>query len=104
MYIEELVPGVNLEDYHNEFKGIIDENTKELDWLNTIAAFANTEGGCLYIGVDNRTHKVLALDHHTIDKVSLLVQQKIKERITPSVRYRVDTIPVNGITPARYVL
>ena len=44
------------------------------------------------------------MDHHTIDKVSLLVQQKIKERITPSVRYRVDTIPVNGITPARYVL
>ena len=36
---------------------------KEISWIKTLAAFANTNGGRMYIGVDNISHKILALDH-----------------------------------------
>ena len=53
MYIEDLIPGLNIEDYSNEFKGIIEEgedqkgSRKEISWLKELCAFANTKGGTL---------------------------------------------------------
>ncbi len=105
MYIEELIPKINLEDYNNEFKGIIGEkNSNDFGWLKTIAAFANTCGGNLYIGVDNRTHKVLSLDHRTVDQLSLLINQRVRERITPAIKYSIQPIPADNTVPTRYVL
>ena len=77
MHIEELLPGINLEDKSTEFKGIILDGKKEngssadIGWLKTIASFANTEGGCLYVGVKDKSHEVVALDHTTADKIIL---------------------------------
>ena len=49
MLLEDLIPGLNIEDTRNEFKGTIEEGksedsgkVKEIGWLKTIAAFANT--------------------------------------------------------------
>ena len=56
MFIEELVPNVNLETAEIEFKGLIEEGSspsgpaKEISWIKTLAAFANTNGGRMYIG------------------------------------------------------
>ena len=84
MLFEELVPNTNLEDYEVEFKGIINEGfdneTKqrvENGWLKEIAAFANTFGGVLYVGVENKTHKIVALSHECADKIALMVQRLI---------------------------
>ncbi|MDD7213251.1 MAG: ATP-binding protein, partial [Candidatus Enterosoma sp.] len=61
MYIEELIPGLNIEDSSNEFKGIIEEgedqkgSRKEISWLKELCAFANTKGGTLYVGVHDKT-------------------------------------------------
>lgn len=110
MFFEELVPGVNLESRNVEFKGMIEEGnaasgkSKEMGWLKTMAAFANTEGGNLYIGVDNRTHTVLAMDHTTADKTVLLVHRKAREHFEPAVDYDIQPIPCTEYTPTRYVL
>ena len=51
MFIEELVPNVNLETAEIEFKGLIEEGpspsgpAKEISWIKALAAFANTNGG-----------------------------------------------------------
>lgn len=105
MYIEDLLPGINLEDYHTEFKGIIsDKDEKEIGWLKTLAAFANTDGGDMYIGVDNKTHKVLSLDHHMVDQLTLMVNRLVREKITPSIRFHINPVPVGKMVPSRYVL
>ncbi len=112
MLIEELIPGINIEDTRTEFKRIIEEGksedsgkAKEIGWLKTIAAFANTFGGALYIGVDNKTHKIVSLDHDAADKTILMLTRLIKQRIEPSISYSVDTIPIKEADkPTRYIL
>ena len=105
MTIEELVPGINIEDVNTEFKGILEEgDNQEVGWLKTLAAFSNTDGGKLYVGVENKTHKVLALDHTTADKVSLMVNRQIRNRLQPVIPYDIQAIPVRSGKGSRYVL
>lgn len=111
MLFEELVPNTNLEDYEVKFKGIINEGfdneTKqrvENGWLKEIAAFANTFGGVLYVGVENKTHKIVALSHECADKIALMVQRLIPLHIEPPIRYTIEKIPVPEVSPTRYVL
>lgn len=111
MFIEDLVVGVNLEDEFNEFKGIIKEGINEkngerfeIGWLKEIAGFANSQGGKLYIGVDNKTHKILALDHSEADRIVLMVHRLIKEHIEPNIKYKITKIDVPDTKPTRYIL
>lgn len=111
MYLEELVPGINIEDKNNEFKRFLEEGksedsgkNKEIGWLKTIAAFANTEGGVLYVGVDNSTHKIISLSHDAADKLILMLRRQIKEKIDPQIKYEVNCIPVKEETETRYVV
>ena len=112
MLIEELIPSINIEDTQNEFKRIIEEGksedsgkSKEISWLKTIAAFANTFGGTLYIGVDNSTHKIISLDHDSADKIILMINRQIKQRIEPSISYKIETIPIkNKNQKTRYII
>lgn len=111
MLLEELIPGLNIEDTKNEFKGILEEGksedsgkVKEIGWLKTIAAFANTEGGTLYIGIENKSHKIVSLDHDTADKIVLMVHRQIKQRLEPSIKYSIDSIAINESAQTRYIL
>lgn len=103
MYISDLVDGINLETKDVEFKGVIDE-ANSVKWLKTLVAFANTDGGTMYIGVDNKTHKILALDHDTTDKILLMVNRLVKQRIDPKISMVIDSIPVPGTDPIRYII
>lgn len=105
MLLETMLPGENLEDSTTEFKGIIREgNGEEIKWLRTLAAFANTQGGRLFIGVEDKTHKVVALDHQTADKVSLMIHRQIKDKIEPALDYDMKAYPFPASEPTRYVL
>ena len=110
MYIEEIVPNINLETKNIEFKGMIQEGksesgkAKEIGWLKTLTAFANTEGGKMYIGVDNQSHEILALDHKTADKAALMIHRQIRERVEPAMDYDIQPIPCAGTMPTRYIL
>lgn len=111
MLIEDLVSGVNLEDENNEFKGIIKEgiNPKnneryEIGWLKELVGFANSSGGNLYIGVEDKNHKIVALDHKEADSVILMAHRLIKEHIEPNITYKISKIDVPNTKPTRYVL
>lgn len=99
-----------LEDKKTEYKGIIkegkNENGKslELGWLKNIVAFANTDGGRLLIGVEDKSHKIVALDKKTADKTILLIHRQIKERIEPDISYDIKGINVNLGDDTRYFL
>ena len=105
MLLEEILPGTNLETQTTEFKGMISEgNGKEQRWLRTLAAFANTQGGDLYVGVEDKSHKVVALDHQTTDKTVLMIHRQIAEKIDPMLDYSIDAIPFPNAVPTRYIL
>ena len=56
MLLEDLIPGINIEDDKTEFKRFLEEGksedsgkNKEIGWLKSFAAFANTDGCTFYI-------------------------------------------------------
>jgi len=110
MFIEELIPGVNLEDKNTEFKGIIKEGKDkdgkllETGWLKTLCAFANTDGGKMYIGVEDKTHKITALDHKLADAVIRMIYRQIREKIEPGLDLEIKTISVTGGEQIRYII
>jgi len=105
MYIEELIQDAYLESKTVEYKGIIKEgNKEEVGWLKTLVAFANTDGGTLIIGVEDRSHKVVALDQKAADRVILMLHRQIKDKIEPAINYEVENIVVKDTMPARFVI
>ncbi len=111
MVFEELAANQNLEDYELEFKGIISEGQAkdnkgrlETSWLNELAAFANSFGGILYVGVEDKTHKILALSHNDADRIVLMVQRLVKAHIEPPLHYSIEKMAVPQTSPTRYVL
>ena len=109
MLIEDILPNVNLGNYEVEFKGTLDSGKnekgelKEISWLKSFAAFANSNGGIVIVGVNNKTHVVESLDHEEADRISLLAQKETRERLSPAIHFAVEPIPV-GHSPIRYLL
>lgn len=58
MTIEEIVHG---ESKNVEFKVKLPKDSAK--YVKTIIAFANTQGGCLVIGVDDKTQEVIGVDN-----------------------------------------
>lgn len=110
MQIEELINEAHLESLTIEYKGIIEEGkgkdgkSLESGWLKTLVAFANTAGGRLIIGVEDKSHKVVALDQKSADRIILMIHRLIREKIEPIIDYDVDSIPVKSSDGFRYVL
>lgn len=110
MKIEELFPDFGLESKNIEYKGIIKEGKSdkgkklEIGWLKTIAAFANTDGGKLIIGVEDNNHTIVALDKKEADKTILMIHRQVKEKIEPKISYEINAIEVNTSNETRYII
>lgn len=110
MFIEELVPGTNLEDKNIAFKRILKEGSRDQDhsfetgWLKPLCAFANTDGGKLYVGVDDKTHKIIPLDHQATDKLIRMIYREVKQKVDPGLDLEIQSIPVASVKPIRYVI
>lgn len=95
MFFEQIFPDNNIETDELEFKGILNigkndnGESKEISWVKTLAAFANTKGGSLFVGVEDKTHKIVSFDHKTADKQILLIHEVIKQRLEPNIQYQI---------------
>ena len=78
----------------NEFKRFLNEDGKALEWLKTVAAFSNTEGGTLYVGVEDQNYEPIGLDKKTVDKQVQLFSRLVKEHIRPEPIYKVAYLPL----------
>ena len=110
MLITDLLPEVNVENYTSEFKARLltgvdkHKEDNELKWLKEIVAFSNTQGGTVYVGVNDTSHELEPLSHQEIDRTVQLVYQKIEERIEPSIQIEVKEIPLGKEKPDQYIL
>ncbi len=68
---------------------------KPKNWLKCVSAFANSEGGTVYFGVDDDGN-VTGVDDAKGDIE--YISQMIQSRIDPSVRYQLDAIDEDGKT------
>ena len=86
MKISELFPDVITEDRHYEFKSVLSSDNP-VRWAKTLVAFANGEGGILFVGVsDNREAFGLNLDE--VDDTKNLIALVNDRHIFPHVKIR----------------
>lgn len=88
--VRELLYQIRLgEDSAYEFKELVFDNNKiqsphRDSMANEIAAFANTAGGILVLGVNDKTLEVTGMEQSQLSKVELWVSNIVTEKIEPS--------------------
>ena len=84
MTIEELI---NAEGDNIEFK--LDLPQKDIDFLKTVVAFSNGQGGKIVFGIRNEDHVVIGMDNETlfqdIDTITNIIADNCEPVILPSI-------------------
>ena len=70
------------------------EEQKPKSWLKSVSAFANTKGGIILFGVEDKSHKLKGLDN--VQEVSEKITNLINSKITPLPRYEINTFVEDG--------
>ncbi|MGN0483007.1 MAG: ATP-binding protein [Lachnospiraceae bacterium] len=82
MYLEEIIEDVKLESDKFECKSRLNREDI-LGWLKTIAGFANAGGGEFYIGVENKTNKLIGFDRRQADNERNYFHNQVNEHLVP---------------------
>lgn len=77
MTLNEIVKDYLVEDLNHECKARLNKDDV-FGWLKTIDGFANEKGGVLYLGVEDKTNKLIGYDLKELDHEKLYLYQTIK--------------------------
>ena len=103
MYLEELLNKDILEDDKIECKQSLNR-TDILDWLKTIAGFSNADGGTMYIGVADKTNKLIGFSKEEIDGEKNYINNQLNEHLFPRPFVKISFLPYEIKGNTRYVL
>lgn len=103
MFLEEIADKVRIEDSEFECKGKLDR-TNVIGWLKTVAGFANAKGGSLYIGVEDKTNKLIGFDRGNADTERNYFNNQVNEHLTPRPPYKVNFLRYEVRDQERYIL
>ena len=103
MYLEEIMGKVQIEGLTSECKRILNRNDNE-GWLKTVAGFANASGGDLYIGVEDKTNKLIGFDRTEADNERNYFNNQVNEHITPRPQINISFLPYKVRNSERFVL
>lgn len=101
MKIDEVFEEVKYEDDQHEFKSILNRDDP-IKWAKTLVAFANGEGGSMYVGV-NDDREVFGLSIKDIDEAKNLVDLVNDRHIFPHIKIRFRVVSVDD-NAERFVL
>lgn len=91
MILDEIVNRSMLENKDFECKARLDKNNP-VGWLKTIGGFANSIGGFFYIGVEDKTNKLIGFDNKEADNERNYFNNMVNQNIYPRPYYDVDFI------------
>ena len=105
------------ESYQVEFKGAAHYNNMKSKVLRdkpmiekickTICAFLNTNGGVMYIGIEDISKRIQGVefdDSSDLDKALLCIENALKDAISPHFSFRIESVPVLVWKPIDYEL
>ncbi len=82
MYLEEIVEDIQLESDKFECKSRLNRDDI-VSWLKTIAGFSNACGGDFYIGVEDKTNKLVGFDRREADNERNCFNNQVNEHLVP---------------------
>ncbi len=103
MFLEEIVSNPLTENSEIECKSKLDRNNV-IGWLKTFAGFANADGGTIYVGVEDKTNKLIGFDRSAADSERNYFNNQVNEHITPRPPYKISFIRYHIREQERFVL
>lgn len=97
MYLEDIVETEKYESLKMETKARLDR-IDIVGWLKTISGFANAKGGTMYIGVEDKTNKLIGFDREEADNERIFFTNQINEHIYPYPPIEIDFVPYENNT------
>ena len=91
MYLSDILDMPDIESLYYEKKARLDRQNVE-GWLKTVAGFSNSEGGCLLLGVEDKTEKVIGFDSKDADEERNFFNNQVNEHIFPRPTMRISFI------------
>ncbi len=103
MLLNDIIKDDLFENNNVEFKAKLDRKNK-LGWLKTITGFANGKGGILFLGVEDKSTKLIGYEKEEIDSEKNFFFHEIKEHIdiTLDINTEIFSYIING--SKRYIL
>ncbi len=103
MNLNDLFENYMTEDIQFECKARLDRENI-LGWLKTIDGFVNSKGGTLFVGVEDKTNKLIGFDQMDLDKEKLYFYHVVKEHFQTLPETKSETIPYIINDKTRYIL
>lgn len=83
------------ESVNLEFKRELDDRTGKKNLLRTIVAFANTAGGTIIIGVEDKTHEIVGVDPEQAPRIIDDLTNAICDACTPTIAHTFNMLTVD---------
>ncbi|MCR5824115.1 MAG: putative DNA binding domain-containing protein [Lachnospiraceae bacterium] len=103
MFLEELIDKTQFENTAIECKSILNRGDV-VGWLKSIAGFANAEGGDFYIGVEDKTNKLIGFERKAADNERNYFNNQVNEHLTPRPRMSISFLSYSIRDAERYVI
>lgn len=103
MYLEEIIGDIQLESDRFESKAVLNRENV-IGWLKSVAGFANASGGDFYIGVEDKTNKLIGFDRKAADNERNYFNNQVNEHLTPRPQMKISFIGYKKNDKERFVI
>ena len=103
MYLEEIIGDTQLESDRFESKAVLNREDV-IGWLKSVAGFANASGGDFYIGVEDKTNKLIGFDRKAADNERNYFNNQVNEHLTPRPQIKISFIGYKKNDKERFVI
>jgi len=103
MYLEEIIDNIKLENDKFESKAKLNRDDI-ISWLKTIAGFANASGGEFYIGVEDKTNKLIGFDRIEADNERNYFNNQVNEHLIPRPQLSISFIRYEIKSTERFII
>ncbi len=103
MYFEEIVENVELESDKSECKSRLNREDV-VGWLKSIAGFSNASGGDFYIGVEDKTNKLIGFNRKEADNERNYFNNQVNEHLSPRPQMKVSFVRYEANGNERFII
>lgn len=103
MNLHDVNPNFFVEDENFECKARLSRENP-LNWLKTVCAFANSNGGTFYIGVEDKSYKLIGFSMEELDKEKQYFYHEIREHFQIVLPITSEVVQYQNKDNVRYLL
>jgi len=103
MFLEEIYNDINMESRKFERKSILNRDDV-VGWLKTIAGMANADGGEFFIGVEDKTNKLIGFDRIHADNERNYFNNQVNEHLIPRPDMSISFLKYNIKEKERFII